>query len=126
MTNNRIVLTAGALTGALAAGGIIGALFFGPLAATAATSPSPSGATTPAPGATPKSNEDGAHEQGETPEQEAAENNGSARHGGPGGRAGGMNGHSNEDPAHEQGESSDREKAEDGTAPAASPSPAAQ
>ena len=125
-----MVLTAGALAAALAGAGAIGAVFFGPLAATAATSPSPSGTTagaTPAPGATLKSNEDPTHENGETQAQETAENNGTAHHGVPGGAGARAGMGSNEDPAHEKTESPAREQQE-GTnqAPTASPSPSAQ
>lgn len=78
-------------------------------AATAAASPSP----------TFKSNEGAAHEAGESAAQEAAENNGTARHGGPGGHPCG--GHSNEDATHEKSETAAQEAAEN----AACPSPAA-
>ena len=54
-----------------------------------------------------------------TPEQEAAENNGTAHHGPHGRGPGGPGLHSNEDPAHEQNESPEREAQEDaGTATA--------
>jgi hypothetical protein len=70
-------------------------------------------AATPAPAATVgHSNEDPAHEAGESAQREAAENNGTATYGGRGG--------SNEDPAHEAGESAAREAQESsGAAPAA-------
>ena len=67
----------------------------------AQTPPTPSTAN----GTTATSNEDPAHEAGETPEQEAAENNGTARHGGKGSG-------SNEDAAHEANESPEKEAAE--------------
>jgi hypothetical protein len=61
-------------------------------------------AASPAP--TPRSNEAAAHESGETAAQETAENNGTARHGGPGA------GPSNETAPHEATESAAREAAE--------------
>ena len=123
-----MVLTAGALSAALAGAGAIGAVFFGPLAANADTTPNPSGTSNAAPGAgtaTPKSNEEATHETGESQPQETAENNGTARHGA------GAHGAPNEDPAHEKTESADREKQEDANKAAnpatpASPSPSAQ
>src|ERR1700730_12300900 len=75
-------------------------------AAAAATSP-------PSPGF--KSNEDPAHEKGESAAQEAAENSGQRPFGG-------GPGHSNETPAHEAGESAAREAAEN-AAPHATPPP---
>jgi len=64
---------------------------------------------------TPKSNEATAHEAGESAAQEAAENNGTFRPGGPGG------GHPNETAAHEAGESAAQEAAENARS-AATPS----
>jgi hypothetical protein len=55
------------------------------------------------------SNEDPAHEQGESAAREKAEDSGQFR---PGGRDGHHGFGSNEDPAHEQGESAEREQAE--------------
>ena len=83
------------------------------LAALTAASPSP----------TFKSNEDPAHERNESAAQEAAENNGTARHGdgGPGHRPCG--GHSNEDKTHEAQESAAQEAAENAACP--TPTPAA-
>jgi hypothetical protein len=99
-------------------GGVVGAVAYGASSVAAlAASPSP-GATAAAGTAT--SNEDPAHEAGETPEQEAAENNGTARHGrGPGGAP-------NEDPAHEAAETPEqeaREHAAQPPAPTAMPTP---
>jgi hypothetical protein len=97
-----------AVGSALALGGVAGATFvasggIGPavsaLAATASPSPSP------------HSNESAAHEKGESAAQEAAENNGTFRPGGPGG-PGGHHGPSNESPTHEAGESAAQEAAE--------------
>ncbi len=65
-----------------------------------------SAATSPAPVATPRSNEAATHETGETPAREASENNGTAHFGGPG------SGPSNETAAHETTESATREAAE--------------
>lgn len=96
-------------------GGVLGAtvlarVTFTPAsAALAAASPSPSF----------KSNENATHEAGESAAQEAAENNGTAPHAGPGGRPCG--GHSNEDATHEKGETAAQEASE----AAACPSPAA-
>lgn len=73
-------------------------------------------AASPSPGF--KSNEDPAHEKGESAAQEAAENNGTFHPSGPGGA---FSGHSNETPSHEAGESAAREAQEN--AAAASPSP---
>jgi hypothetical protein len=63
------------------------------------------------PAATPKSNENATHEQGETAAHEAAENSGTFRPGGPG------PGHSNETATHETGESTTREAAESSGTP---------
>lgn len=74
----------------------------------AQTPPSPTTPATNGAGVKPTSNEDAAHEANETAEQEAAEDNGAAHHGGPGGRGG-----SHEDAAHEANETPEREAAED-------------
>jgi hypothetical protein len=89
------------MAGSLLVGGAAGAALFGPVLAGAQTT-----TTTPdSPGAsTVRSNEDPAHEANETPEQEAAEDAGTFRHGG---------GHGpNEDPAHEANETPEQEAAE--------------
>ena len=116
MNSTRLVVFASVIAAAMIFGGVMGATVFArmngvspALAALSATSPSP------------QSNENATHEQGETAAQEAAENNGTARHGGPGGHPCGGPGHSNETSAHETGESAAVEAAEN----AACPSPAA-
>lgn len=102
MDRTRLFVFASVVAAAMALGGVLGATVlahsnFSPAnAVLAASSPSP----------TPKSNEAAAHEAGETAAQEAAENNGTARHGGPG------SGPSNEAAAHEAGESAAQEAAE--------------
>ena len=102
MNRTRVFVFASVVAGAMAFGGVLGATVlahsnFSPANAVfAASSPSP----------TPKSNEAAAHEAGETAAQEAAENNGTAHHGGPG------SGPSNESAAHEAGESAAQEAAE--------------
>ena len=108
MHRTRGILFASVVTAALVFGGLVGAaaaranLSAGatPLSVLAASSPSP----------TFKSNENAAHETGESAAQEAAENNGTFHPGGPGGS--GPNGQSNESAAHEAGESASREAAE--------------
>lgn len=106
----RKAIAAGGLVALAITGGAVGATLMG--TANAAT-PSPA----PAVG---HSNEDPAHEAGESAAREAAENNGTATYGGHGGRGG-----SNEDPAHEAGESAAREAQEDagGTAPSTTTAP---
>jgi hypothetical protein len=95
----RRTLAVAAVAGSLLIGGATGAALFGPVLAGAQT-------TTTAPDkSTFKSNEDATHEANETPEQEAAEDNGTAHHGG--GRHG-----PNEDPAHEANETPEQEAAE--------------
>lgn len=102
MDRTRVILLASVVAAAMIFGGVMGATVLARMnytpasAALAAASPSP----------TPKSNEAAAHEAGESAAQEAAENNGTARHGGPGA------GPSNEDPAHEAGETAAQEAAE--------------
>ena len=105
MHRTRGILFASVVTAALVFGGLVGAaaaranLSAGatPLSVLAASSPSP----------TFKSNENAAHETGESAAQEAAENNGTFHPGGPG-----RNGQSNESAAHEAGESASQEAAE--------------
>lgn len=111
MDKTRVILFGSIVAAAMIFGAVLGATAFasGTLtqasAALAATSPSP----------TPKSNESAAHEAGESAAQEAAENNGTARHGGPGGHPCG--GHSNEDAAHEKAETAAQEAAENAACP---------
>ena len=108
MHRTRVIVFASVVTAALVVGGLVGAaaaltnLSAGatPFAVLAASSPTP----------TFKSNENAAHEAGESAAQEAAENNGTFHPGGPGGP--GPNGQSNESAAHEAGESASREAAE--------------
>jgi hypothetical protein len=101
MNKNRTLLFGLLVAGSMVFGVVLGATVlskssFSPANAFAATaSPTPSF----------KSNEDAAHEKGESAAQEAAENAGQRPFGGP-------NGHSNEDPAHEKGETAAREAAE--------------
>ena len=115
MNKTRIIVFASVVAAAMVFGGVLGATVLARVAYTpaaaalAAASPSP----------TFKSNEDATHEAGESAAQEAAENNGTAQHGGPGGRPCG--GHSNEDATHEKAETAAQEAAEN----AACPSPAA-
>lgn len=125
MTNKKMM--AAAISGSLLAGGALGLIMFGPnLASAQTTTTSPPAATAPPAASgntgTFSSNEDPAHEAGESAQREADENSG---------RAFGHHG-SNEDPAHEASESPAREAEEDagnapsgassGTAPAANSS----
>jgi hypothetical protein len=101
MNNTRIVVFASTVAAAMLFGGVVGAtvLAKSPLAnVNAATSSTSPGAF--------KSNEDPAHEKGESAAQETAENNGTFHPGGPGG------GPSNETAAHEATESASREAGE--------------
>jgi hypothetical protein len=124
----RKALAATGIVATSIAGGALGASLLG-TADAATPSPSPStGSGTAPPAGTAHSNEDPAHEAGESAEREAAENNGTAGYGHHGGRGGGMRGGSNEDPAHEAGESAAREAEEDAAASGGSstaPSPSA-
>jgi hypothetical protein len=121
MNRIRALLIAGSLVAAAVLGGAAATVVRGldgitANAATPATSPSPGSFV---------SNEDPAHEKGETAAQEAAENSGQRpRHGpgGPGGAGGAFT--PNEDPAHEAGESAAQEAAENaGQRPGPRPSP---
>lgn len=106
-------LMAGPLAGG-GAGAVLGLSQVSHAADSASTTTAPAAPATPATPATGGrhvSNEDAAHEAAETPEREAAEDNGTAHMG-----RGGRGGHSNEDPAHEASESPEREKAEDAAA----------
>ncbi|MDQ1514735.1 MAG: hypothetical protein QOE80_565 [Actinomycetota bacterium] len=125
MTNNKIM--AAVITGSLLAGGALGLTMFGPSLASAQTTgtTAPAATASPAPSGTPggtfSSNEDPAHEAGESAQREADENSGKA--------FGGHHG-SNEDPAHEASESPAREAEEDAAnaasgAPSSSTAPAA-
>jgi hypothetical protein len=115
MDKTRLLVFASVVAAAMVFGGVLGATVLARVAYTpaaaalAAASPSP----------TFKSHEDPTHEAGESAAQEAAENNGTAPHGGPGGHLCG--GRSNEDGTHEKGETAAQEAAEN----AACPSPAA-
>ena len=114
MDKRRVIVFASVVAGAMAFGAVLGATAFSrsslvpALAALTATSPSP----------TLKSNEDPAHERNESPEQEAAENNGTFR---PAGHGRPCGGHSNEDPAHEKNETAAQEAAENAACPTPSP-----
>ena len=95
---------AAAVVAASMAGGALGASLIGSAGAqtndtTSTTAPADSGKVT-----TP--NTDPAHEATESPEREAAEQNGTATYGH------GPRGHSNTDPAHEAGESAQRQAEE--------------
>jgi hypothetical protein len=127
-----------ALTASLAGGGVAGALLGVPGSAGAQDAPSTTTTTIDAPDQVHSSNEDPAHEAGESAEREAAENAGQTGGGwhrdgdadGDGGEHHGFRGGSNEDPAHEAGESAEREAAEDagqtggGTTPSTTTAPA--
>ena len=114
MTRIRPAAFAVVVAGSMLVGGVVGAVAYG-ASTVAALAASPSPTATPAAGTAPTSNEDATHEQGETAAEEAAENNGTARHGGHGGPGGAPN----EDPAHEAGESAAREAQEHAAKPAA-------
>src|SRR5579859_3026554 len=106
MNKTRTVAFASTVAAAMLFGGVLGATV---LANVSAASPSPTPAASPG---TFKSNEDPTHEKGESAAQEAAENNGTFRPGGPGGLGGPGKQASNEDPTHEKSESAAREAAE--------------
>jgi hypothetical protein len=114
MDKTRVIVFASVIAGAMVFGMVLGATAFSraslvpALAALTATSPSPAF----------KSNEDPAHERNETPEQEAAENNGAFR---PGTHGRPCGGHSNEDAAHEKPETPAEEAAENAACPTPSP-----
>jgi hypothetical protein len=104
MKHGRRLVTILGAAACLVVGGAVGS---GLINAGAATSKSSSTATN---GPSQGSNEDPAHEKGESAAREAAEDNGTAtfgHHGDCHGRGG-----SNEDPAHESGESAGRESQE--------------
>jgi hypothetical protein len=102
MNKTRTLIFGSAIAASMLFGGVIGATVLAKSSNVSANSVLAAVSPTP----TPKSNEATAHESGETAAQEAAENNGTAHHGGPGG------GPSNEDPTHEASESAAREAAE--------------
>jgi hypothetical protein len=99
-------LAGAGVVGTMVVAGALGPVVFGAGAAGAkSNSSSGSGA------GTFRSNEDPAHEQGESAAREKAEDSGQIPRGGRE-RGGGYGHGSNEDPAHEQGESAEREQAE--------------
>jgi hypothetical protein len=108
MNKSRSLVFASAIAGAMILGGVFGATV---LAHSTLTAANAAASATPSPGAF-KSNEDPAHEKGESAAQEAAENNGTFHPGGPGGPGGPGAGFPNENPTHEAGESATREAAE--------------
>src|SRR6185437_7654929 len=117
MDKTRIAVFACVVAAAMVFGGVLGATIF----SRAALTPALAALTAASPSPTSRSNEDPAHERNETAAQEAAENNGTARHGQDGLRPCG--GHSNEDAAHEAQESAAEEAAENAACP--TPTPAA-
>jgi hypothetical protein len=120
MNRTRLLLFGSVIVAALFFGGVVGSaaargtFSAGPsvFAAISAASPSPS------------SNEATTHEAGESAAQETAENNGTARPGGPGGHPCGGPGHSNETSTHETGESASIEASENAACPAGTATPA--
>jgi hypothetical protein len=102
MKKTDTLVFASVVAAAMIFGGVMGATV---LARSTVTSVN-AAATATSPPAVPKSNEATTHETGETTAQETAENNGTARPGGPGA------GPSNETPAHEATEGAAREAAE--------------
>src|SRR5256885_13964846 len=101
MDRTRIILFASVVAAAMVFGGVLGAT------ALARLNYTPASAALAAASPTPSSNEATAHEAGESAAQEAAENNGTAHHGGPGGHPCG--GHANEDAGHEKAETAAHE-----------------
>lgn len=82
-------VAAAAIAGATLLGGAVGVTMLGTASAATTTTPAAptTTATTPGTAATPgvrHSNEDSAHEAGESPAREAAEDNGTATYGAPG------------------------------------------
>jgi hypothetical protein len=120
MDRTRVILFASVVAAAMVFGGVMGATVLarttitGVSAALAAASPTPSF----------KSNEDATHEKNESAAQEAAENNGTFRPGGPGAGGHPCGGHSNEDATHEKGETAAQEAAENAACPTPAASPA--
>ena len=100
MDKTRVLLFASVVAAAMVFGGVLGATVL------ARSTVTPANAALAAASPSPTSNEAAAHETGETAAQETAENNGTARPGGPG------NGPSNETAAHEASEPAAREAAE--------------
>ena len=105
MNKTRTLIFGSAIAAAMLFGGVIGATVLAKSSNVSASGVFAAASPTP----TPKSNEAATHESGETAAQEAAENNGTAHHGGPGGGPGGP---SNETAAHEATETPAREAAE--------------
>ena len=119
MNRARLLLFGSVIAVAMVFGGVMGATVFAhsngiapALAALTAASPSPSF----------KSNEDATHEKNESTAQEAAENNGTFRPGGPGAGGHPCGGHSNEDATHEKSETAAQEAAENAACPTPSAS----
>ncbi len=107
----RKSVAAGAIAGSLLVGGAVGAAWFVPKLAGAQTTTTPPTTAEPGNGTRFTSNEDPAHEAGESAEREATEDAGrgfEGHHRGPNGQF-----TSNEDTAHEASESAEREAAED-------------
>jgi len=102
MKKTDTLVFASVVAAAMIFGGVMGATVL----ARSTVTPASAALTATSPAPLPKSNEATTHETGETAAQEAAENNGTARPGGPGA------GPSNEDPTHEATESAAREAAE--------------
>jgi hypothetical protein len=124
MHRTRVILFASVVTAALVVGGLAGVAAAGmnlsagatPLAALAASSPSP----------TFHSNESAAHEAGESAAQEQAENNGTLHPRGAGFSGGHpCGGHSNEDATHEKSETAAQEAAENAACPTPAATPSA-
>jgi uncharacterized membrane protein len=111
MNKNRILLFGSLVAAAMLFGVLLGATVL----AKSSVTPASAAAAAASPAPSFKSNEDPAHEKGETAAQEAAENSGRRPFGG-------RNGHSNEDPTHEKGETAAQEAAENAAA-TASPTP---
>jgi hypothetical protein len=102
MKKTDTLVFASVVAAAMIFGGVMGATFL----ARSTVTPANAAFTATSPSPTPKSNEDATHEKAETAAQETAENNGTARHGGPGA------GPSNETAAHEAAETAAQEAAE--------------
>jgi hypothetical protein len=118
MDKTRVLLFASVVAAAMVFGGVLGATVL------ARSTITPANAALAAASPSPTSNEAAAHETGETAAQETAENNGTARPGGPGGHPCGGPGHSNETSTHETGESASIEASENAACPAGTATPA--
>ena len=114
-TFKKLGLAAG-IAGAMFAGGVFGYTVLSPVAGGAQTTNSTATTSTTTAGTGQfHSNEDPAHEKGESAQREADENAGRVHFGGRDGQF-----HPNEDPAHEKSESPQREAEENaGRAPTA-------